>query len=243
MTQHQIIEHYGFTLKQEHLVNVNAKCFTDTLVLETTEPFPGYYEFTNYPAKEKLAKTLFLVTEKLYDLAEVQQITDRLYQEYKEDFGASPGTLEVDGETYNCIRIYDFHKYSSVLELQSRYALNGVEYKCSTKKVNGRADIKIHKRYHHKQLAEGIFQDAVYTDQYFIAIPDAKYTLDNFKSITRIVKSNVELHFDAALTTLECDTGRRWFVRYFDGSDDNIELEKLSRLKALYIKSINEVLK
>jgi hypothetical protein len=244
MAKSDIIETIGFTLKEETLVNVSASCFDNTLVLETTEPFPGYYEFTNYPVKNDSAKTLFFVTEKLYSIEEIEKVTRDLQQEFKQNFDASPGTIEINGKSYNCIRIYDFERYDSVLELQSWYSLKGVSYKLDEKKINAISKIKIHKQFLINYVEEGIYRDSIYLERYFLEVPNVNIDLNSFKTITQIVRSNIpDVQFDAALTTIKYDDNEKLYIRYFAGERKEVSVEVLRNIREIYIKAIKEVIK
>lgn len=243
MITSEIIDTVGFTLKEEVVVNVNTNCFDNTIVLETTEPFPGYYEFSNYPKNNDAAKTLFFITEKLYTIQEVEHITRELQHEFKQNFDASPGVIEIDNVEYNCIRIYDFERYESVLELQSWYSLKGISFKISSKKIKAIAKIKILKQFLINYIESGIYRDSIYCEKYFLEIPFGNYSVEQFKTITQIVRTNIpDVQFDAAVTTITYVEGQKCYVRYFAGNNKSeVQIEVLREVRELYLKTIKEI--
>jgi hypothetical protein len=103
------------------------------------------------------------------------------------------------------------------------------------RKISDLARIEIHKAFKVSPLMEGIYEDALETNRFYITLP-GELTWDEFLNITKDVKNNLDNNlFDAALGYFWRFDGPEDVVRIYD---HNHSPERMQELKHAYLSSI-----
>lgn len=234
MENNPVLETRGVILKEEHVKSLSSNVVEDSLVLENTGAFPGYYgediPDTHNPG------SLFIMIDKKYEGIFLARCLQKISRGTDHKCYGSFGTVMVRNKILPCIRIKNLDCFSSVIKIQMAIRDQGIGL-MNYQKTDELALIRIHKSFLIKEVADGIFLDLFEPNRYYFVLP---YPLewDTFKTITRIVKSNLENNlFDAALGFLWRISGLTDIVRVYDPMHD------LSRIRNLKIKYEQEMIR
>ncbi len=199
MSEPDIIKATGTVTKEEFVVNISHNIMPDTLVLESSHPFPGYHG-SNLP-ENPLPNTIYLVTETKYDGEEILRITKKIKKRFPEKFDASYGKLELFTNTFNFIRVRDIDCFDCIERIQKEFACHGIKFK-KKKKIDGEASIRIQKFFTMEKIDDHIYRDLIRSDNYYFEIPE-KPEWEFFKKVTFYIRGNVNNYsFDAALVAV-----------------------------------------
>ena len=229
------IETFGSIAKEEYLSTVTDGILSNTLVLESAEPFPGYHG-KNLPM-EATPNWLFFITNTALSLEKVIRATKEVKPLFHYDFDASVGNICVNNHTYHSIRIRGLKNFNDIKELQSLYLDKDISF-AKTKKIDNNAVIQIKKIFKIQKITENIYKDLDDSLMYYIEIP---YQLkwNAFFQITKSVKNNLENNnFDAALGAIYTD-GVKDVVRLYCQEND---IDNLGNIHGRYLQEINRVM-
>lgn len=229
----KIIQTMGSIAKVEDLKVLHTHVLPNTMVMEESEPFPGYHG-TNLPTGKK-PLWLFFLTQKRYSLERILRTTQSIKKYFKHDFDATAGNLCIFNDQFGCIRIRNLEQYGLISELQACYRDEGIKL-LKKKKIEGQAIIQIKKYFELEILEEGIYKDLEDENMFYLVISE-NLTWKLFKEITEHLKRNhPEWHFDAAL-------GSIFFKEIVDVVriySSDIDLEQLKALGETYEKEIKK---
>ena len=218
----------GTITKKEQLRSVDLeKC--KSLVLETSNPFPGYHGH-NLP-ENNIPGSLFIVTKTHYSDETIVRAIQMIKQTGCPEFDATPCTVMLQNKEVDAIR-FKLLSYKDVMEVVQLFNKNDIAFR--DKKTVQPYDtlISIRKFFKIKKVEEGIYSDLECKNQYYFEIPRL-LSWDSFEKITMNLKYNIEdSNFDAALVFIYTEKGIVDLVRIFN-AEMNIDTLKLLRRKYL----------
>jgi hypothetical protein len=103
MLKGDIIKTAGTITKEEELIAVEHNIMPNTLVLESSHPFPGYHG-SNLP-EDPLPGSIYLVTEVKYEGEHILRMAKRIKKHFQDKCDSSFGQAHIYAGTYNFIRI------------------------------------------------------------------------------------------------------------------------------------------
>ena len=229
------IEVTGYIMKQEKLVPVGDNIISNTCVLESLHPFPGYYG-SNFPDKSH-PRSIFFILRETYTFEEIARKTRRIKQHFQHDFNASEGKIFTTPYEYSCIRVKYLPSFNFLPELQKEYKEENIKFH-KEKNINKEAIIKINKVFRVYEKEEGIYKDVDDEFKCYLEIP-MQPEWKMFDSITSNIKNNlVNYRFDAALGVLYRSNQLVDVIRIYDREKDP---EKMKKLRNMYIEALRKI--
>jgi hypothetical protein len=193
-----IIETIGALAKEEKLICLSENIMPNTLVLETSEPFPGYHG--DVPT-ETPPVSVFLGTIKKYSTVRILRTANYIAKYFDCSFDADPGVICIGNNLYYCLRIRGLENYNLVGKLQENFHEEGIRF-AKSKNINATAIIKIKKHFILERLEDGVYKDQEDDSMYYISIPK-QVNWQVFAKITGSIKNNIDnANFDAALAVI-----------------------------------------
>mgnify|MGYP001240358733 CR=1 FL=1 len=227
------IETSGYIKKEEWLSDINNNIIQNTLVLESSHPFPGYHG-ENLP-ENSCPRSLFLIVEKNYSFEDIARINKKISKTFTFDFNASQGIIYFKTGNYYCIRIKYLKSFTFLPELQNLYKQEGVVFS-KHKKLDDSGLIVINKIFCLKELENTIYQDTEEPTKFYIEIPK-QLSWEEFKNLTAFVKNNINnSSFDAAQGVLYRKSGITDVVRLY------IKEQEVKQIQKLYLENISRKL-
>jgi hypothetical protein len=236
MTDKNFIVKFGSLLKEENLEVIDSKILAGTIVLEATNPFPGYYEYYEGIQKDVKPHYIYLVMNDKCDLEKFTRATQKIMCNFGENFHAAMGSITIFNDTYHVIRIRRLCKYDQIQELQSCYREEGIVLKTNASiPHNSKAIIKLDKFFAMEEIDKGYFLDHSEDNHGYFTIPQ-KLSWKQFEDITQQVKYNMEMsHFDASLGFIYENFKATDMIRIYA---ENLNLDLLKKIKAKFIERI-----
>lgn len=229
------IETIGKLVKKEAFRNVENETFSDRLILENTEPYPGYHGTTVPDTLE--ADSLFAITKVNYNDERVIRAIQTVKSLFDLKFDGAPGTVKYQNKAYNFIR-FKFLPYNRVGDVLRHFEETGIEFRKSRKVTPYESMIEVRKHFKLEKIAEGIYADKDDTNTAYIKLP-VSLSWNNFEKITLGIKYNMENHnFDCAQTSIYCVTGMLDFVRVYDRETSK---SKLSYIRKKYLEAVSNL--
>lgn len=219
--------------KNDRVQAIEDKILPGSLVLESLNPFPGYYHDT--PANVE-SMYIYLVLNRQFPLEEVIRATQIIEQEYKWNFDAGKGYMNIGSEYLNVIRLRHLPQLDVVVEIQEAYKKQGIEFLMS-KKLKGKLEVKVKivKFLELENIGESIYLNAKDSTFAYIEIPKYLHH-EAFLKVSMDVKYNWDGHeFDAARGSIYHDGKLYEAVRI---RSDKMDLEYLNKIRNLYISKI-----
>ncbi len=230
MKKIEFVNTRGTITRYESLVPVTYRTLENTIVAETSEPYPEYYgAFPDRPRPN----ALFLFTKKFYTLDEVQAFTCEL-KDYLDDLEIDAATAVIDFvDNYGyAIRIQNFIHYEHIRWLQRCYEGSGVQFQRRLR-LGEQASVTIFKFFHLFEVEQHIFRDARSAHEGYIAIPHPVKRQD-FPRLMHAIRNNTDCElFDAAQGTLETGSDAVSMIRIYA---ENLRTEMLHCIRESYIK-------
>jgi hypothetical protein len=236
MTDKNIVVKFGSLLKEETLEVIDSKILPNTIVLEATNPFPGFYEYYEGIQKDIKPHYIYLLTDKKCDLEQFTRATQKIMSYFEVDFHAAVGTISIYNDIYHAIRIRRLSKYDQIKDLQLCYKKEGIALKTNTTiPHNSKAMIQLDKFFAMEKIGEGYYSDHIEPNHGYFTIPN-KLSWEQFEELTRQVKYNMEMfHFDASLGFIYDNFKAVDMIRIYT---ENLDLEILKKIRAKFIERI-----
>ncbi len=213
MESSTILEIRGLIVKEERVKSLESNFLEDSLVLENSDAFPGYFG-KNLPDANQ-PRSLFIILAKSYDEIFLARTIMKIGSKMHFKCYGSYGDITFNGKVFHCIRIKNLDCFPSVINIQRTVTDAGIGI-MKYQKVDTSAIIRIHKSFLIKQISNGVYKDLFEPDRYYISIPYPP-AWDDFKKITKLVKSNIENNlFDAALGFFWRIDGITDMIRIYD---------------------------
>ena len=237
MEYNKKMEVFSNLVKLEKLTIIEDKIIPGTLVFESLDPFPGYYNDVPDSAPPVY---LYLALDKPYRMEEILRATQQIQPMFEEHFDAGKGIATIVNEDIPVIRLRHFGNYNIVAPLQEAYNKAGIgQLKRTKKQANYDALVRIVKFLYLKQLEPNIFIDLKEDYHGYILIP--RYlSWKQFEKVTRNVKYNwFGSKFDAAYGSFFTDTKIYEFVRIYSSK---LDTDYLQDIRNLYLEKMSNPL-
>jgi hypothetical protein len=230
-----IVEVTGYIKKKEKLVPVGDNIVSNTCVLESLYPFPGYYG-NNFPDKSQ-PRSIFFVLAESYTFEEIARKTKNIKSRFKHDFNASEGKIIIAPYEYPSIRIKYLRSFNFLPQLQREYIKENIKFH-KEKDFNKEAIIKINKVFQVYEEEKGIYRDSEDDFKCYLEVPE-KLEWETFAYITANIKNNlVNNRFDAAQGVFYCTDEIVDVIRIFDQEKD---IQKMHKLRNMYLEEIRRI--
>ncbi len=235
MITKEIIETMGKIVKEETLTSVDYNILPKTMVLENSEPFPGYFG-TRTP-KDSVPRSIFLITAKKYKEDNLKRILAAIKKDLGHSCDITNGSIEIFSRKFDCLRLKGLTCFDHIPKIQNMLLDKGIKFECS-KKINAKGRIVLHKYFKIEQSDEGLFKNLVQTDQYFIIIPlELEWT--ELCDITARIKQNIDNSlFDAAMGYMYRENSIVDFIRIFDKDHSP---ERMKKIRDMYLNEISRM--
>lgn len=232
------IQSLGYLLKKEKLASLASDSIHSELLLESLDPYPGFYEeyFVPTTAREHKPKSVFIVI-KNFDVCHEDdfiRMTMHIKRDHQISFDAALSSIMLYNEPATTIRV-NMNDYSQLPDLISHYRQVGVKFQANKQVKPYQSLIKIRRFFDLEVMAEGIYKDADKEDTYYIRVP-LFMTWEEFEKATIAIRNNFDYKtYDAAQASIYYKPGIIELVRIYDRKAD------LSKLQSLQQKYIIEV--
>ena len=195
----KIIQTMGSIAKVEKLATLENNILANTLVLEETEPFPGYHG-ANLPSGYN-PSAVYLVIRKKLPTIQIRRITQEIKKYFKHDFDGTAATICINNDVYSSIRLRYFKDLKMIPELQRDYMYEGVKFE-KKRTIKGDGIIELRKHFELDSLGEGVYKDLEDPHMFYLRIPK-HLSWQMFMEITTSIKHNLDnLNFDGALGSI-----------------------------------------
>ncbi len=237
MEYNKKMEVFSNLVKIEKLTILEDKIVPGSLVFESPDPFPGYYD----DAPDNSSPVyLYLALDKPYRMEEVLRAIEHIQPQFEERFDAGKGILTLLNEDIPVIRLRHFGDYNLVEPLQTAFEKEGIiALKATKKQGQYEAFIRIVKMLYLKQVEPNVYIDLREDYHGYIIIP--RY-LDwkQFEKITRQVKYNwFGSKFDAAYGSFYYNGRLHEFVRIYS---DQLDIDYLQDIRSIYLEKLSHPL-
>ena len=232
------IQSLGYLLKKEKLAKLASEHPHQELLLESLEPYPGFYEeyFIPTNAREQKPKSVFMVI-KNFDICHEDDFI-RMAMHIKRDhnvkFDAALSSIMVFNEPATAIRV-NMEDYGQLQEIVSHFKAVGVKFLPAKQLKPYQSLIKIRRFFDLEVMDEGIFRDTDKADTYYLHLPSF-LTWEEFEKATISIRNNFDYKtYDAAQAAIYNKEGVVELVRIYDRKTD---VPKLQSLRQRYVTEI-----
>ncbi len=196
MMADQILNATGTITKEEELISIEHSVLPDTLVLESSRPYPGYH---GHNVPENIAPSdIYLITKTRYDGEDILRKSKKIKKTLKDRFDVSFGHAEIHSQTLHFIRLKNLDCFDCIDRIQQAFKKEDIVF-CRKKRIKGEALINIQRLFSLKKVAGHIFRNLDNPSVYYFEIP-CKPKWDTFKKITYYIRGNIDKYsFDAAI--------------------------------------------
>lgn len=235
MERRLFIETFGLLTKLEHVMSLNHQRHPNALILEITQPYPGYYSAHDLDTDKP--RTIFFVTKERCAIDHIIRLGYEARRVLKHDIDVTPAKISIYADSYNAIRVKYLKDFNMLKELQEFLKGEGVCF-LRYKRIDEVAAIEIHKLFCIEEIVEGIYQDLDEPGERYITL-STKLDFGQFLKVSNAVKNNIDYTgFDAALAVFCRKKGIVDAVRIFD---PNIHLENLQKIQTVFEEQIKRL--
>ena len=227
---------YGSLIKEEAYELIEGAVLPNTFVLESKNPFPGFYEYYDNLQKDITPHYIYLVTDRKYDLEEFTRTTQKIMADTNKKYHAALGSITIFNNVYYVIRVRHIEQYADIKELQAYYVSLGINFKDKPSKfVNRKGITRLDKFFCLDKIEESFYFDSVEANHGYFKIPK-HLSWDEFVKLTKQVKYNMDLlHFDASVGFIYDKFKAIDIIRIY-AEDMNIEM--LKQISDKYLERI-----
>lgn len=227
---------FGSLTKEETLEVIDSKILPNTIVLEATDPFPGYYEYYDGIQKDVKPHYIYLLTDKKYNLEEFTRATQKIMADNELDFHAALGSITIFNDVHHAIRIRRLTTYDQIKDLQSNYIKEGIGLTSNASiPHNSKAIIKLDKFFALEKIEDGYYIDHIEANHAYFTL-DTKLSWKQFEELTKQVKYNMEMfHFDVSLGFIYDKFKVKDIVRVYA---ENLNLDLLKKISLKFTERI-----
>tara|TARA_R110001583_G_scaffold25760_11_gene93162 strand:+ start:20567 stop:21277 length:711 start_codon:yes stop_codon:yes gene_type:complete len=227
---------YGSLIKEEAFELIEGAVLTNTFVLESKNPFPGFYEYYDNLQKDVTPHYIYLVTDKEYDLEKFTRTTQQIMADTNKKYHAAMGTITIFNTVYNVIRVRHIEQYADIKELQAYYVSLGINFKDKPSKFNHDTGItRLNKFFSLEKIEDNFYFDSVEANHGYFKIPK-NLSWGEFEQLTKQVKYNMDmLQFDASIGFIYDHFKAIDIIRIYA---ENLTIDMLKQIRSKYIERI-----
>jgi len=231
----QEIETLGAITKAEELSLIEHNIVSGTLVLESNQPYPGYHGSLFDTTKPM---PLYFVLKERYSMEKILRAIMNVRKYYTGKFDAASSRIHIYNDDFYALRLRDLQSFEDVALIQSYFMDEGVQFHKS-KKISGKAIVRIQKHFVLENLDCGIYNDLVEEEVHYIKIKQ-ELKWSHFENISNLVKNNLDFtNFDAALGVMYRIDKLDDVIRIFG---PKLELFQLKQIRDKYKDQIDHYL-
>ncbi|WP_047444357.1 hypothetical protein [Alistipes sp. ZOR0009] len=235
MERRMFVETLGLLTKLEKLVSVNQHIQPNTLLLENTQPYPGYY--SQHEVDLEKPRTVFIVTKERYSIDEVLRLMYEARKIFNHQLDATPCKISIFSDSYYAIRVRHLKNFGMVKDFQDFLRGEGVVF-LKHRAINDTATLEIQKLFNLEEIIAGVYQDLDESGERYISL-SVKLDFGQFVKVTQAVKNNIdENNFDAALAVFYRKNGVVDAVRVFEPF---ISIHNLEKIRMAYEDQIRRL--
>ena len=226
------LQSLGYLLKREKLASLASDHHFAELLLESLDPYPGFYEeyFVPTKASEQKPKSVFMVI-KNFDVCHEDdfiRMTMHIKRDHHIAFDAALSSIVLYNEPATTIRV-NMQDYNQLPELINHYKQVGVKFQPLKTVKPYQSLIKIRRYFDLDVMADGVYKDADKEFTYYIRVP-LFMTWEEFEKATIAIRNNFDYKtYDAAQAAIYDKPGIVELVRIYDRKADLSKLQSLQR--------------
>jgi len=227
---------YGSLIKEEAFELIEGAVLPNTFVLESKNPFPGFYEYYDNLQKDIAPHYIYLVTDKKYDLEQFTRTTQQIMSDTNKKYHAALGTITIYNNVYYVIRVRHIEQYADIKELQAYYVSLGINFKDKPSRFEHNKGItRLNKFFCLDKIEDNFYFDSVEANHGYFRIP--KYlSWDDFVKLTKQVKYNMDLkQFDASIGFIYDKFKAIDIIRVYS---ENLTIDLLKLIRSKYLERI-----
>jgi hypothetical protein len=233
MITNQIIETTGYIVKAERLKSLDQNIMSNTLVLQSMKPFPGYQDKDNPENKARL-NYVYLILMYRYFPEKIERISKVLKGEKYNKCNFSCSEIVIQNKLLQCIRIKGLDCYEIIPEIQADYKSNDIKF-MSYNAIDSEGKIKVFKHFKISEITAGIYRDLFEGEKFYFTVP-VQINWRIFENLTGNVKKKIEdSNFDSALGIINRFSGPEDVIRIYD---KNKTLERALEIRNKFLKEI-----
>ena len=224
-------EVYGNLGKLESLFVVRGKSLPGSLVFETLNPFPGYYDHQENDTKPVY---LYIALDHEYSVFEIERAALAVKNSLNWPFEAAKGKIELFGKHYDVVRLRHLDRFDQLIPIQNELVKSGIALKMLSlpNLKDPQGFIQLLKLFYIQKLTKGIFMDTSEDFHAYLVLP-RKLSWEEFEETTLKVRYNWEsTDFDAAIGCFFIRGKLKEMVRIYS---KNMSKENLKELRELYL--------
>ena len=227
---------YGMLGKYESLFVVSGKSLPGSLVFESLNPFPGYYDHQENDIKPVY---LYVAIDHEYTVFDIERAKLAVKKTYDLHFEAAKGKIDLFGKHYDVVRLRHLDSFDQLAPIQHEFIKAGLKLKMSSsgKGTEQKGFIQLLKIFHIHKLGKGIYIDTSEEFHSYFVLP-RRLLWEEFVEMTLKVRYNWESSdFDAAVGCFFIRGALKEMVRIYSR---NVSLEYLTALRELYLMKIRK---
>lgn len=238
MLQTNYFESIGTIVKKEKLATFYPGYKCRCLVLESIEPFPGYYCMIDYQFEQRpLLLYLVIKDTREYDPDHVVRATMAIKNSSSLVFDAAPSDISLFNRNYHAIRL-DIPNISQLPEIVTAFEGQGLVLHKHIDVKPYDSLIRIRRYFKIEKEADNLYHDLVHIENHYVILPKM-LTWEEFEPITYHIKHNIDFStFDAALGFVFNETSIVDFVRVYV---KNPKLEDLLKIRDMYLREVSRM--
>jgi len=227
---------YGSLIKEEAFELIEGAVLPNTFVLESKNPFPGFYEYYDNLQKDITPHYIYLVTDKKYSLEQFTRTTQQIMADTNKKYHAAQGTITIFNTVHNVIRVRHIEQYADIKELQAYYVSLGINFKDKPSKFDHETGItRLNKFFSLDQVEDDFYFDSVEANHGYFKIPRL-LSWGEFEQLTKQVKYNMDLlHFDASIGFIYDHFKAIDIIRVYA---ENLSLDMMKEIRSKYLERI-----
>jgi len=234
------VQSLGYLLKKEKLASLSTDQAQPELLLESLDPYPGFYDDYFIPTTARVQKpeSVFMVIRNFNVCHEDDfiRITMHIRRDHLILFDAALSSIVLYNAPATAIRV-NMQDYSQLSDIITHYKQAGIKFLSNKLVKPYHSLIKIRRFFDLEMMADGIFKDVDKEFTYYVRVP-LFMTWDEFEKATIAIRNNYDYKtYDAAQAAIYNKTGIIELVRIYDRKAD---LSKLQSLQQKYSSEVNE---
>ncbi len=220
------IETSGYIIKKEKVTTIESNIKTNTLVLENSEPYPGYHG-KNLPM-ESIPRSIFLVLAEASSPIEIARVSAAISRRKTHTCYSNYAEIRIFNHVYPCIRVKGLTCFQNIPEIQQCFLDEGMHFRKALP-IREYALIKVYKVFDVTIGENGLYHDRREAEKYYFNFP--KYVeWDEFEQVITKVKHNLsDNNFDVAMGCLFRYTGVEEIVRVYDS---HVDVGRIKNIRA-----------